>query len=1173
MKVLFFNMLNASLHGSIVIMAVLALRLALKKAPRAAFCLLWLMAGIRLVLPFTIESRMSLQPDVPGFAQVQQEEIWGDRAGDLTLTAPPDQIMDAQTPALPQQTDGQEAPLPEDAQVFVSDDAVTDHKQHTVDYGAAAAWIWAAGMAALLGCSAWSYWKLRYHVREAVRQADGSWECSGLDTAFVLGLFRPRIYLPGGLSDRDRELILAHERAHIARRDHWIKPVGYLVLMLHWFNPLVWVAYACLCRDIEMACDERVVKSMDVAARKDYSRALLSCSSRRVGIAACPVAFGEVGVKQRIRSVLNYRKPGFWVMVAAVVAVVFVVVCLMTSPAARVDADSLLNYENAIELVENRKIVIGTRYRQNINGTISVCKADGDSLARVLEDAGWQDRLVGKSHDGFTAYVDFQLTGDLKVRIFDNGHADVILGEEIRHYRISKSAYEEAEALLSDATGEDVRAASEEMNAPVWNLTMSVKNIGTGGLTVVFTQSGSFPGSATGRLQYGSEYRLERWNGSTWEAVPYALEGEFGWTMLAYGIELNTAAAQDIDWRWLYGELSPGRYRITKGVTLFFEAGNSQDADFTAEFYLDGSSDFDISLGTATPDTWGMTLEVEDVTASGLTLVCRHGGEESNEIITGEAYTLYKKEGGGWVPVPMVQDDAVWQAIAWLVNLNGETRWQVDWEWLYGELPDGVYCLEKQFIRAGENSENEYLDLYLPFAVGAAQTGENTTDEERYLAMCRAALEEFQALDTGYVEWENQFYKNSFLDSHVTGGYWFDGGNWLRRATAERGTATRWHLGVGGSVFFKVEDNGPAESDWAAATAEGVDAIQPWLFSLDWDEGKINFKSAETVGEELQITLQVQGAPPGILNEEVTEHTVCFVFSGNGDLVKTVHSYETDGTKGISTMTIPTSAEESPADVIADTCVEVLGYIPKTAEEYLAMCRAALEEFQARDSYHVIQQDFYAGSILNSTTVTNYWKSGDDWLHIVQQPDVDNGHIVYRVKKDGLECWRELCNTLGEDPYGCPWSAAEEPSDCMDGNWLGVFNWENSGIEYVSTDDTNDDGIRIRLTVTKDSSAFGRYCPYTVEFSFEPDGSFSGAYLCLEENKGEQDWCVIDSIYNIDYIESVDEQIDDAYQEACSALNCTDPNCTDVTHNHYGIACTVEHCDNPAHGHGDHDHH
>ena len=439
MRALFFNMLSASFYGSVVILAVLLLRLVLKKAPRGAICLLWLLAGIRLVLPFTIESRLSLQPDVAGFAQAQHVEM-GAQAEISDDAQIPAQPQEGQVPAIPQQSEGQEAELPGDVQIFVSDDAVTDYTQREMDYGTLAAWVWAAGILGLLAYSAWSYWRLRRWVREAVRQADGSWECPGLETAFVLGLFRPRIYLPGGLSDRDRELILAHERSHIARKDHWIKPVGYLILMLHWFNPLVWLAYVCLCRDIEMACDERVVKNMDVAHRKDYSRALLNCGSRRMGIAACPVAFGEVGVKQRILGVLHYRKPGFWVMVAAVVAVVFVVVCLMTGPAVK--SDSPLDPENAASMLENRTSVIAVEYKQNINGSISICRAGGEQVAEVLAEAHFRSWPVSRSHGDFTAYVDLELLEGLSLRVFDNGHADMIRDKEIWHFGAPRGLYE-----------------------------------------------------------------------------------------------------------------------------------------------------------------------------------------------------------------------------------------------------------------------------------------------------------------------------------------------------------------------------------------------------------------------------------------------------------------------------------------------------------------------------------------------------------------------------------------------------------------------------------------------------------------------------------------------------------------------------------------------------------
>ena len=237
------NLVTASIHGSIVILAVILLRLILRKTPKKYICLLWLLAGIRLLMPIEIRSDFSLQPE---FA-----------------------LPNWNLPAI----------LP---------------------------WVWGV-MAVCFGIySTVSYIKLKAKVREAVR-IRGGWECDRIDTAFILGFIKPRIYIPMGMNQQARKHILEHERTHLDKGDHWIKMIGFLALALHWFNPLVWVAYIMLCKDIEMACDERVVQFMELEERKSYSAALLSCSSRQMHFAASPVAFGEVSVKQRILSILNYK--------------------------------------------------------------------------------------------------------------------------------------------------------------------------------------------------------------------------------------------------------------------------------------------------------------------------------------------------------------------------------------------------------------------------------------------------------------------------------------------------------------------------------------------------------------------------------------------------------------------------------------------------------------------------------------------------------------------------------------------------------------------------------------------------------------------------------------------------------------------------------------------------
>ena len=336
----FYAIAKASFQGSIVILAVLALRLLLKKAPKSLFCLLWLLAGLRLALPFEIQSPFSLQPRLEETSITVQAEKPVQVPGQMGFDSQPQQM-----PSLPQQS----PELPENDWEDIP--AVTYPLKHVtipepVRYGDIAACIWAIGLAGMLAASAVSYFRLKRRVREAYLVENGCFECPGLETAFVLGFMPPKTYLPVGLSDREKAFIYDHENTHIARHDHWFKLLGYLVLSIHWFNPLAWLAYHLLCRDMELACDEHVVRNMTLPERKAYSSALLSCGSHTARIAACPVAFGESNPKKRIVNVLNYKKPTFWISLLAVVAVIFVSVCLLTSPENR---DPLEQVSQALE--------------------------------------------------------------------------------------------------------------------------------------------------------------------------------------------------------------------------------------------------------------------------------------------------------------------------------------------------------------------------------------------------------------------------------------------------------------------------------------------------------------------------------------------------------------------------------------------------------------------------------------------------------------------------------------------------------------------------------------------------------------------------------------------------------------------------------------------------------
>lgn len=306
----FLKLVNLSISASWLILAVLVLRVVLKKAPKWVMPLLWGVVALRLVCLFSIESALSLIPS----AETIPSEI-------VTETREPVLYEQATLDIVTNPT------LPSAAEVPVG----VSRQQAQVDFNIYSV-LWLAGMAALLVHALVSAGKLKRKLATAILLRDNIYESEFVDSPFVFGVVKPNIYLPMHMDEGTAAYVIAHEHAHLARRDHWWKVLGYLVLALHWFNPLVWVAYILFCRDIELACDEKVVKGLDGAARADYSQALLSCAAPKRAVAACPLAFGEGNIKMRVKSALHYRKPAFWVAAAAVLAVVIVAVCFLTNP-------------------------------------------------------------------------------------------------------------------------------------------------------------------------------------------------------------------------------------------------------------------------------------------------------------------------------------------------------------------------------------------------------------------------------------------------------------------------------------------------------------------------------------------------------------------------------------------------------------------------------------------------------------------------------------------------------------------------------------------------------------------------------------------------------------------------------------------------------------------------
>lgn len=311
MNELFLKIINMSISASWLILAVLILRLVLKKAPKWVNVLLWGIVAVRLICPLSFESALSLIPS--------SETI----PLDIEMAAKP--TIDSGVPAINSVVNPVLSSFAPPQHVLTSANPLQ-------------IWIpilniiWLIGVGALLLYTAVSYWRLCRKVDTAVRYKGNIFQSENVSSPFVLGIIKPRIYLPFNMNGQDLEHVVAHEQAHIRRKDHWWKPLGFLLLTIHWFNPLMWLAYVLLCRDIELACDEKVIKELGNEQGADYMQALVACSVNRRMIAACPLAFGEVGVKERVKSVMNYKKPAFWVIIIAVIICVGVAACFLTNP-------------------------------------------------------------------------------------------------------------------------------------------------------------------------------------------------------------------------------------------------------------------------------------------------------------------------------------------------------------------------------------------------------------------------------------------------------------------------------------------------------------------------------------------------------------------------------------------------------------------------------------------------------------------------------------------------------------------------------------------------------------------------------------------------------------------------------------------------------------------------
>lgn len=447
LRELFVGTLNLAVAASWLIVVILLLRPLLKKfAPRWVLCALWAVVAVRLVCPVMLHSDLSVYrlagDAVNANGQVTYFEDTG-FCGDVSYR-PATLLPGVSTPTVTPSTVDDSAPE-------VSADAVVQPStpSRSVDMNLLSI-AWAVGIYIIVMAALAGYLSLRSAVAASIPLEGNVYLCDNIKSPFILGVFRPRIYLTSGMDEAARDCVLRHERAHLRRWDHVWKPLGFVLLAVYWYNPLVWLAYILFCRDMELACDERVIRDMAAEERAVYSQALLDCSQGRRWVAACPLAFGEVGVKTRVKAVLWYKKPGFWVSVAAVLVCIAVAVCFLTNPKGAGNEEpnlSLANYKNVATLAYQLDAVTVTQ----ANGTVTTIP--GADLGRLLSTSDWTYQSAGEPDDGSddAYYLMVQVDDYISLRFYAGAPSDgvkITAGDEIRWYGMGEMHLDEVEKAL-----------------------------------------------------------------------------------------------------------------------------------------------------------------------------------------------------------------------------------------------------------------------------------------------------------------------------------------------------------------------------------------------------------------------------------------------------------------------------------------------------------------------------------------------------------------------------------------------------------------------------------------------------------------------------------------------------------------------------------------------------
>lgn len=741
MEGLFRHVLERSVTVCWLIPAVIIVRFLLKKAPKWIRGILWGLVALRLVIPFSLESTFSLLPEKGAVEQVLMEEARQPSAIPVYEWNP------GKEPMVVTPIGGFDASLVQE------EVAVTKG----VNLISILTMVWLAGMLLLFLYCMISFGKLRRRVADGViyrKEKPPIYQSEKVDSPFVLGLIKPCIYLPYGMREEDRQCVIAHEEAHISRGDHFIKPIGFLILAVYWFHPLVWLAYILLCRDIELACDEKVIARMDVADKKAYTKALLKCSSPQRMISACPLAFGEVGVKKRITNVLNYKKPAFWIILLSIVACVVVGVCFLTEPKeaaenTQVDSGSQSEKLNALEESKRKEASEDTKGKENVSAEegvekpVKVLTEPPTMYLQNVFSSYWNEFPVNSNTYGWSHLTDegqilcvdaaakHGISGEVKgkewLQVYEYSRHGALYGARFEVYPDSMQIREYDlldmgdmnQELLAEKTNERVDLLELEPRR-IYEITATwseeeLEERGFSGTAVYIFATDNYAVSGT-ELQG--------------EHPPVLIEAHIKETMVDTKDKICISSDTD-DFPGAFIVIVPEKvYDKTKleggqSITISMkDTGETESHMHVYEaIYLQPIKEVDevkplqgLNLPSVR-ERWTEEVNTFDGAELIFAKYADTGGDleivnhSGRELRYGEWFDIQRKVDGEWYSLAYIIDNVAFHQVAYLLP-KGETSIRtITWNWMYGNLPPGEYRIVTDVMdyRAPGDFDKYYL--------------------------------------------------------------------------------------------------------------------------------------------------------------------------------------------------------------------------------------------------------------------------------------------------------------------------------------------------------------------------------------------------------------------------------------------------------------------------------